>query len=123
MNQNMNPNFQHQNPYAYTNPYSHTPNYSLQQDLPNTNLIHIFGILSVVIVLGLIGYVFGWIALAQSKAALRLYTANPQAYTPSSYHKVKTGRTCALIGVIIYSILIAALFVLFGVLALAGDMY
>ncbi len=125
----MNPNYPPQQPNPYGNPQQGfppqnqgMPNYPMQQDLPSAGLIQVFGILSVILVLGLIGYIFGWIALSMGNSAIRTYNANPNAYTPSSFSKVKSGRTCALVGVIIYSAILAIILIVIAILVIGGNM-
>lgn len=73
-----------------------------QQKLPNSTLILIFGILSIPLCCcftGVGGLVFGIITLFLSKKATALYLENPEQY--SGYQNVKTGRTLAIIGIIL----------------------
>lgn len=78
-----------------------------QVALPNATIVLVFGILSIVgccCSYGIIGIIFGIIALVMSGSALKAYRENPQLYIPSSYQNVNAGRICAIIG-IIFSIL------------------
>ena len=65
-----------------------------------------------------IGIVLGIITLVLSKKEIALYYALPQRFTISSLNNVKTGRTCAIIGLII-SIVVFLLVTLFLVGLLA----
>lgn len=75
-----------------------------QQKLPNSTLILVFGIVSIVTCCcwGLIGLIFGIIALVMSKKATALYLENPEQY--SGYQNVKTGKILAIIGIILSAI-------------------
>ncbi len=70
-----------------------------QQPLPNATAVLVLGILSIVIC-----FITGIIALVMAKKELALYNANPELYTESSYNSVKTGRICAIIGIVLQGI-------------------
>ncbi|GHV59333.1 hypothetical protein FACS1894182_13280 [Bacteroidia bacterium] len=72
-------------------------------NLPNSGLILAFGIISIVGCCcsdGILGIVFGIVALVLAKSATNLYIADPERYTESSYQNVNTGKICAWIGLI-----------------------
>jgi uncharacterized membrane-anchored protein len=75
------------------------------KNLPNANLILVLGILSIVLCwwhfVSISGIVLGLIALILANRESKLYHANPAVYTASSQNTVRTGRTCALIGLTI----------------------
>ncbi|MBQ4821244.1 CCC motif membrane protein [Aquimarina sp. MMG016] len=75
-----------------------------KQTLPNSTLILVFGILSLVgcCCSGFIGLIFAIIALVLAKKATTLYTENPELY--DGYNNVKTGKILAIIGLILSSI-------------------
>ncbi len=77
----------------------------LQQNLPNSNTILVLGILSIVFcwwhLVSFVGIVLGITTLILSKKEKAVYYAAPQKFTISSLNNVKTGRTCAIIGLII----------------------
>jgi len=85
------------------------------QNLPNSNTILVLGILSIVFcwwhLVSLVGVVLGIITLVLAKKETALYKADPQKFTFSSMNNVKTGRICAIIGLII-SVVIFFLFIL-----------
>lgn len=88
-----------------------------KQTLPNSTLILIFGILSILTCCcsGLLGLIFGVVALFLAKTAKQTYLAEPELYT--GYSNVKTGRILAIIGIVlsaIYLILTVVLIILFG---------
>lgn len=71
-----------------------------KQTLPNSTLILIFGIFSILTCCcwGIPGLIFGIIALILAKKAKAIYLAEPEIYT--GYDNVKTGRILAIIGII-----------------------
>lgn len=75
-----------------------------KQTLPNSTLILIFGIISIVTCCcgGIIGLIFGIVALYLSKQAKEEYMAQPELYT--GYSNVKTGRILAIIGIVLSAI-------------------
>lgn len=87
-----------------------------QQNLPNSNTILVLGILSIVFcwwkLVSIAGIIMGVITLVLAKRETSAYNSAPQKYTISSLNNVKTGRTCAIIGLII-SVVIFVLAVLF----------
>lgn len=72
-----------------------------RQQLPNSTLILVFGILSIVTCCcyGVLGLIFGIVALVLAKKAREEYAANPDIYR--GYDNVKTGRILAIIGIIL----------------------
>ena len=84
-----------------------------KQKLPNSTLILVFGIISIVTCCcyGVIGLIFGIIAIVLAGKAKKVYLENPENY--SGYNNVKTGRLLAIIGVllnVIYFIYIIFMF-------------
>ncbi len=75
-----------------------------QRELPNSTLILVFGILSIVgcCCYGIAGIIFGIIALVMSKRAMEIYNTDPQLYT--GYNNVKTGKILAIIGLVLSGI-------------------
>nr|WP_299069666.1 CCC motif membrane protein [uncultured Allomuricauda sp.] len=72
-----------------------------QQKLPNSTLILVFGIISIVTCCcyGILGLIFGIIALVLANKATKLYMENPEMY--EGYKNVKTGKILAIIGVVL----------------------
>ncbi len=72
-----------------------------QQKLPNSTLILVFGIISIVTCCcyGVLGLIFGIIALVLANKALKEYAENPELY--DGVKNVKTGRILAIIGIIL----------------------
>ncbi len=88
-----------------------------KQELHNSTLILIFGVLSVVgcCFWGILGVVFGIITLVMAKRATAIYNSNPELYT--GYNNIKLGRTLALIGIVlsvISMIMAIAGFIIYG---------
>ncbi|MRH99057.1 DUF4190 domain-containing protein [Kriegella sp. EG-1] len=75
-----------------------------QQKLPNATLILVFGILSIVTCCcyGVLGLIFGIIAVVMANKATALYNVNPEMYT--DYGNVKTGKILAYIGIALSAI-------------------
>ncbi|GMN09390.1 hypothetical protein MTsPCn9_01540 [Croceitalea sp. MTPC9] len=72
-----------------------------QQKLPNSTLILVFGIISIVTCCcyGIIGLIFGIIAIVLAGKATTLYKESPELYT--GFSNVKTGRILAIIGIVL----------------------
>ena len=72
-----------------------------QQKLPNSTLILVFGILSIVTCCcyGVIGLILGIVAMVLAKKAAQLYASSPELY--SGYQNVKTGKILAIIGIVL----------------------
>ena len=88
-----------------------------RQQLPNSTLILVFGILSIIgcCCYGLVGLIFGVITLVLAKKASDTYAQNPEMYI--GYQNVKTGKTLAIIGVslsVIYIVILVVGLVMFG---------
>ncbi|MFT5103267.1 MAG: hypothetical protein ACI86C_000919 [Candidatus Latescibacterota bacterium] len=78
-----------------------------QQKLPNSTLILVFGITSIVTCCcwGVIGLIFGIIAVVMANKATALYLENPEQY--SGFKNVKTGKLLAIIGIVLNVIYLA----------------
>ena len=86
-----------------------------KQTLPNSVLILIFGILSILTCCcwGIFGLIFGIIAVILAKKAKAVYLADPELYT--GYNNVKTGKILAIIGIILSAIYLVAQIVILAV--------
>ncbi|MEI6172625.1 MAG: CCC motif membrane protein [Bacteroidota bacterium] len=75
------------------------------QNLPNSNMVLILGILSILLCwwhfISIAGIVLGIISIVMARRENALYAADPSRYTTSSLNNVKTGRICAIIGLVI----------------------
>jgi hypothetical protein len=91
------------------------------QNLPNARLILVLGILSILFCwwhfVSIAGIALGLIALVLANRETRLYHANPAGYTTGSLNNVRTGRTCAVIGITISVIVFTfVMLLIFGIL-------
>lgn len=88
-----------------------TTNFNNQQvPLPNATATLVLGILSIAIC-GFIGLALGIVALILSNKDKKLITENPLLYTQGSVSNSNAGRTCAIIGVIVSSIVSVGLII------------
>jgi hypothetical protein len=85
-----------------------------KQKLPNSTLILVFGILSIVTCCcyGVVGLILGIVALVLANKALKIYAENPEEY--DGIGNVKTGRILAIIGIVL-----SVLYVLFSIWAIS----
>jgi len=94
------------------------------ENLPNSRIILILGILSIVFcwwhIISFVGIALGVATLILARKEIILYETNPGRYTLISYNNVKTGRICAIIGLVI-SVLVF-FFVLLFVLGLLATL-
>lgn len=72
-----------------------------QQKLPNSTLILVFGILSIVTCCcyGVVGLILGIVTIILAKKATQIYAENPDLY--SGFQNVKTGKVLAIIGIVL----------------------
>lgn len=82
-------------------------------NLPNASTILTLGILSIVLCWchGFIGMVMAIIALILANRDLGLYYADPDKYSDNSYNNVKTGRTVAIIGLVLAGVFLFSLII------------
>ncbi len=71
-----------------------------QQTLPNSSGVLVMGIISIAgcWCYGFIALTLGIIALVLASKSIKLYNANPDLYSESSYKNLKAGKVCAIIG-------------------------
>lgn len=93
-----------------------------KQKLPNATLILVFGIISIVscCCYGVLGLIFGIIAVYLAQKATALYLENPELYT--GYSNVKTGKLLAIIGIVINAIYLCYVIYLFASFGVDGIM-
>ncbi len=86
-----------------------------RQQLPNSTLILVFGILSIVgcCCWGIVGLIFGIIALVMAQKATALYNTNPEIYT--GYQNVKTGKILAIIGIVLSALMVISYLAILGI--------
>ena len=91
--------------------------YVMQRELPNSTLVLVFGILSIVIgcfVFGLFGLIFGIVALVIQKKSTETYFLDPEMYTIGSFNNLKAGKICAIIGTVLSGLHILFILAYFG---------
>ena len=91
-----------------------------QQKLPNATLIMVFGIISIITCCcyGVIGLIFGVIALVLANKAMKLHAENPEMY--EGLQTVKTGRILAIIGIILNVLYLGYTIFLFSTIGMDG---
>lgn len=130
--ENNNPNFppppgygQNPNPYGQNpNPYQQAPGgyqqapggyqqqfgggYAGQIDHPKASTINTLGIIGIILtfLIGIVGLVLNIINLSISGSVMADIRNNPGKYTEASIKKIKTGRTCSIVGLSIQGALI-----------------
>lgn len=85
----------------------------VQVPLPNAQTVLVLGIVSIILCWchGIIGLILAIIALVLANKDLSLYNANPQKYTQGSYNNLKSGRTIAVIGLVLAGIFLFMLLI------------
>ncbi len=75
--------------------------------LPYATASLVLGILSIVFcwTYGVIGLTLGIVGLVLANKDRRLYQSNPEAYSAESYKSSNAGRICAIVGLILSSLL------------------
>lgn len=92
-----------------------------KQKLPNSTLILIFGIVSIVTCCCYgIGVIFGIVAIVMAGTATKVYMENPEQY--SGFQNVKTGKILSIIGIILSAIYLAYTIYLFSTIGMDGIM-
>jgi uncharacterized protein YacL len=86
--------------------------------LPNSTAILVLGILSIVVCC-FFGIIMGIIALVLASKGKALYDANPNLYTESSFSNMKTGRICAIIGLVLSAMVTIYYFIVFLIVGTA----
>lgn len=87
--------------------------------LPHSSTVLILGILSIFLFCfaGIVSLIMGILALILAQQANQEYQKAPQLYTLSSYQNVQSGKTCAIVGLLlsVLSLVFIILFLLFGI--------
>ncbi len=121
--QQQNPNYQQQNPnfqqqQGYQQNYQQMPPggyqqqpFGTQMDHPKASTIQTLGIVGLILtfLLGIVGLILNIIALSMSGGVLSEIDNNPGRYSDVSRRKVKSGRTCAIIGLSIQAFVVVVL--------------
>lgn len=91
-----------------------------QMALPNASVVLVLGILSIILCWchGIIGLIMAIIALVLANRDLTLYHQNPDQYTIRSYNNLKSGRTVAIIGLVLAGVFLFLLIISFLFLGL-----
>ncbi|HLV92742.1 MAG TPA: CCC motif membrane protein [Aequorivita sp.] len=90
-----------------------------KQKLPNSTLILVFGIISIVTCCCYgIGAIFGIIALVMAGTATNVYKMDPELY--SGYQNLKTGKILAIIGIILSAIYLGFTIYLYTTIGMEG---
>ncbi|MFY8004911.1 MAG: CCC motif membrane protein [Chitinophagaceae bacterium] len=97
-------------------PFNYQP---FQRALPNAQVVLILGILSIpgCFCYGLLGIIFAIVAIVLASKDNRIYRLNPTEFTEASYKQLKTGKICAIIGLILSAMLFL---MIVGILAFVG---
>ncbi len=90
------------------------PDYLEKKRLPKDEGTQIMGIIAICLP-GIVGIVLAIIVISQANHALRIYRLNPNDYFDSSLKKIKTGKTCAIISILI---LVVGMILLMGMILL-----
>jgi len=90
-----------------------------KQTLPNSTLILVFGILSIVgcCCYG-VGIIFAVIAIVMAKKATAMYTENPELY--EGFNNVKTGKILSIIGIVLGVIYLGYVIFIFATVGVEG---
>jgi hypothetical protein len=93
----------------------------IPENLPNSRLILILGVLSILFCwwhfISIAGTILGIIALLLANRETKLYHTHPARHTSGSLNNVRTGRICALIGITISVIVFTfVMLLIFGIL-------
>jgi len=93
-----------------------------KMDLPNSTLVLILGILSLIFCwcYGFVGLILGIIAVALSGSPKRMYRENPENYFEPSYKNLNAGRICGIIGICISALVIVFVILIFMGIVAAG---
>ena len=88
------------------------------QKLPNTTIVLLLGLFSIITcwVMGIVGLIFGIVALVIAKGDLRLYRENPDRYT--NFANLAIGRVLAVIGIILSSIYLTFIIFIYTVIGI-----
>jgi len=120
--ENQNPNLPPPPP-NYGNPYQQAPGgyqqhmggtMGMQIDHPKASTINTLGLVGIILtfLIGIIGLILNIVNLAISAGVMREIRENPGKYSEASIKKIKTGRTCSIVGLSIQGALILLIIVI-----------
>ena len=89
-------------------------NYNNQQNLPNATPALVLGIISIVgsFCYGVVGLICGIIGLVLANKDRKLYNESPDQYLQSSFNTSNAGRTCAIIGIVLSSLIVVVFLII-----------
>lgn len=92
-----------------------------QRPLPNATIVLVLGILSIVFCCFYgIGIIMGIIALVLAAKDRKLYSAQMEEYSVSSFKNLNAGRICAIIGLIISSLYLILIIITIAIFGFSG---
>lgn len=76
--------------------------------LPNSTEVLVLGILSVVMCWcwGVVSLILSIVTIVLARQGEKAYNLNPQLYTEISYRNLKTGKTCAIVGLCLAAVML-----------------
>ncbi|MGV8992775.1 MAG: CCC motif membrane protein [Flavobacterium sp.] len=91
-------------------------------NLPNATAVLVLGIVSILTCCcyGIVGLVFGIVALVLAQKDMKLYTANPELY--KNFSNLNVGRILAIIGVVMSALYLFVTIYMYAVIGEAGMM-
>ena len=89
-------------------------------NLPNATAVLVLGILSILTCCcyGIVGLIFGIVALFLAQKDLKLYTANPELY--KNYSNLNIGRILSIIGIVLSTLTLFFYIYMYGVVGEEG---
>lgn len=119
------PEFDNTNPQQNFNNPNNFNQFGGQQVVPNSIGVLVLGILSIVFCwcYGILAIIMGIISIVLANQGEKLYQANPQAYSLSSYKNLKAGKVCGIIGLslgAVYIVFLIVYFIVVGTFALGA---
>ena len=93
-----------------------------KRNLPNATAVLVLGIVSILscCCYGIVGLIFGAVALFLAQKDLKLYNAEPELYL--NYSNLKIGRTLAIIGISLSAVYLVITIYMYVVIGEAGMM-
>jgi hypothetical protein len=77
-----------------------------QTEAPGASTAQICGIIGIILFFNLIGIILNIIAIVNGNKAIAQYNAYPGRYTEASFRKAKTGRTCGIVGLCLFPVVL-----------------
>ena len=91
-----------------------------RRNLPNATAVLVLGIMSILTCCcyGIVGIIFGAVALFLAQKDLKLYNAEPELY--QNYSNLKIGRVLAIIGISLSAVYLLITIYMYAVIGEAG---